>query len=46
MSLNIQSLPAKFNDLKTFTSLLQISKSEPDIICLQELLQFPADDNL
>ena len=37
MSLNIQSLTAKFSELKDFLSQLSISNSLPDIICLQEL---------
>ena len=37
MSLNIQSLPAKFTELKNFISQLAINNSLPDIICLQEL---------
>jgi hypothetical protein len=45
MSLNIQSLPAKFNDFVSFISLLQISNKAPDVICLQELWQFPNDVN-
>jgi len=37
MSLNIQSLPAKFVDFKDFISQLAITNSLPDIICLQEI---------
>ena len=37
LSINIQSLPAKFDDLKSFISNLSINKCNPDIICLQEI---------
>ena len=40
MSLNVQSLNAKFNDLKDLLDSLTYSKC-PDIICMQELWQFP-----
>jgi hypothetical protein len=45
LSLNIQSLPAKFNEFKSFITQLQISNKAPDVICLQELWQFPNDVN-
>ena len=37
MSVNIQSLSAKFSELKDFLSQLSLNNSLPDIICLQEL---------
>jgi hypothetical protein len=43
MSLNIQSLPAKFSELKSLIACLQINNCEPDVICLQELWQFNTD---
>jgi hypothetical protein len=43
MSLNIQSLPAKYAEFRTFISCLQIKICEPDFICLQELWQFPSN---
>jgi len=54
MSLNIQSLSAKFSDLKDLICTLQKSNSSPDIICIQELWNFhsltsfnlPGYDNL
>ena len=36
MSINIQSLPAKFGDLSELSSLLNSNKCGPDVICLQE----------
>jgi hypothetical protein len=41
LTLNIQSLPAKFTEFSEWISFLQLSKSEPDIICLREIWQFP-----
>jgi hypothetical protein len=41
LSLNIQSLPSKFAEFSEFVKFLLLSKSAPDIICLQELWQFP-----
>ncbi len=41
MTLNIQSLNAKFNELKDFIYSLTNNNSAPDIICLQELWRFP-----
>jgi hypothetical protein len=41
LTLNIQSLPSKFTEFSEFIRSLQISNSAPDIICLQELWQFP-----
>jgi hypothetical protein len=37
MSLNIQSINAKFNEFSSLIKSLQHGKCEPDIICLQEL---------
>jgi len=37
MSLNIQSLSAKFSEFKEFICILDKSNTSPDIICLQEL---------
>jgi hypothetical protein len=36
LSLNIQSLPAKFNELEEFIIFLKNNCCEPDFICLQE----------
>jgi len=36
MSLNNQSLPAKFSELEELIKLLYLNNCEPDIICLQE----------
>ncbi len=41
LSLNIQSLNAKYNDLKDFIYVLTNKNSAPDVICLQELWRFP-----
>lgn len=41
MTLNVQSLPAKFDDLNLMISLLLTKNSAPDIICLQEIWKFP-----
>jgi len=40
-SINIQSLPAKFSELCQFINVLNLNNSSPDILCLQELWQFP-----
>jgi hypothetical protein len=37
MSLNIQSLPAKFDNLKELICELSLNDCTPDIICLQEI---------
>ena len=42
MSINIQSLNAKFTEFKELLECLTYSNS-PDIICIQELWQFPAN---
>jgi exonuclease III len=39
LSLNIQSLPSKFNEFEDMISLLAESDVNPDIICLQETWQ-------
>jgi hypothetical protein len=39
LSLNVQSLSAKFSELKDLITLLSKTKSEPDVICLQEIWQ-------
>ena len=36
LSLNVQSLPAKFNELEDFITYLKNNRCEPDFICLQE----------
>ena len=41
LSLNIQSLQSKYNELCTFINNLQLSYCEPDIICLQEIWRIP-----
>jgi hypothetical protein len=41
MTLNIQSISSKFDELSELIVLLQTFKCSPDIICLQELWQFP-----
>jgi hypothetical protein len=41
MSLNIQSLQSKFNDFAELIHSLNSHNSAPDVICLQELWQFP-----
>jgi exonuclease III len=38
---NIQSLPAKFVEFSELIRCLQLVNAEPDIICLQEIWQFP-----
>ena len=44
MSINIQSLTAKFSELSQMIYVMSQSNTHPDIICLRELWQFP--DNL
>ena len=41
LSLNIQSLPAKFNELNDMLNELSTSNFTPEIICLQETWQIP-----
>ena len=43
MSINLQSINSKFGDLCELVSTLASNDSDPDVICLQELWQFPAD---
>jgi hypothetical protein len=43
LTLNIQSLPAKFSEFDEFITLMSHNNCAPDVICLQELWQFPAD---
>ena len=45
MSLNIQSLHAKFSELKDLIITLSSNHCAPDIICIQELWQFPSITN-
>jgi hypothetical protein len=45
MSFNIQSISAKYDEFRNFIALLQSKCCEPDVICLQELWQFPSDIN-
>jgi hypothetical protein len=45
LTLNIQSLPAKFSELSEFISLMANNYCSPDVICLQELWQFPDNVN-
>jgi Endonuclease/Exonuclease/phosphatase family len=45
LTLNVQSLSAKFPELSAFINHLCSNNCEPDVICLQELWQFPADVN-
>ena len=44
MSLNVQSLPAKFADLKDFLNFLHSNSCSPDIICLQEIWKIPSSN--
>jgi hypothetical protein len=41
LSLNVQSINAKFNSLAEFIFLLSKNSCSHDVICLQELWQFP-----
>ena len=45
MSINLQSINSKYPELCELISALTKNKSEPDIICVQELWQFPPDAN-
>ena len=42
LTLNIQSISAKFNELVDLINVLSKNCCSPDIICLQELWQFPS----
>ena len=44
LSINIQSLPAKFNDLCIVINSLLVDNCAPDIICLQEIWKIPNSD--
>jgi len=44
-TLNVQSLPAKFNDLSDLISHMLFNASAPDVLCIQELWQI-ADPSL
>ena len=44
LSINIQSLQAKFNSLCTFINNMQVNSCEPDIICLQEIWKIPGSE--
>jgi hypothetical protein len=46
MSINVQSITAKFNDLSEFIISLINNNAHPDVLCLQELWQLPPDVNL
>ena len=43
LSLNVQSLNAKFSEIKDIICEMDILGNAPDVICLQELWQFPVD---
>jgi hypothetical protein len=45
LSLNIQSLSAKYNEFHEFISNMLLHNCAPDVICLQELWQFPNNVN-
>ena len=45
MSINIQSLHSKFTEFSQFVNVLFASNSAPDVICLQELWNFPPDSD-
>ena len=45
MSINLQSINAKYSELRELITAMAKNKSEPDIICVQELWQFPPDAN-
>lgn len=36
LSINIQSLPSKFDDFNDFINDLRVNNNDPDIICIQE----------
>ena len=42
-SVNIQSISSKFSELSQFIHNLSSTDSAPDVICLQELWNFPSD---
>ena len=43
MSINLQSINSKYSDLCELISSLKNNMSDPDIICVQELWQFPSN---
>ncbi len=43
LTLNVQSLSAKFNDVYELIVILNKSNCAPDVLCLQELWQFPSN---
>jgi len=45
MTINIQSLPAKFNDLRDLIIEMIHHNSAPSVICLQEIWRFPNNVN-
>ena len=45
MSFNIQSINSKFDEVSTLIQTLTKKNISPDIICLQELWQFPPNAN-
>ncbi len=45
LTINIQSITAKFNELEELLYNLSCSNVIPDVICLQELWQFPQNAN-
>jgi len=45
MSLNIQSISAKYNEFKELIITMSKCGTSPDVICLQELWSFPAQAN-
>jgi len=45
MTFNIQSISSKFADFNELIALFHVNKCAPDIICLQELWQFPSVAN-
>ena len=44
LSVNIQSLQSKFNDLQALISSLLVNKCAPDLICLQEIWRIPGSE--
>ena len=46
LSINIQSISAKFADLCSFISSLAANNCSPDIICLQEIWRIPGNEHL
>jgi Reverse transcriptase (RNA-dependent DNA polymerase) len=45
LSLNIQSLSAKFTEFSALINHLRSNNCEPDVVCIQELWQFPNEVN-